>query len=356
MTQDSHREKGLKAMPASRSEDRPQRKNILLRLVLVLTGPWTLRNLFNWALLILIIFFIKGCVLDQYTIPSGSMAPVLQGGSFFSGDRVLVNKWIFGPRIPFTAKRLWKWKEPERWDIVVFYAVHENAEHPVLIKRVAGLPGEQVLIRDGELLVNGEVAAPPEELRDIIEYTTDFPFSRQDTLRAFLELAKRNAPLDALNPANDTVRQLYADMDAWHPRVRNLDIGALTDDAAEDLCEGVSPVSLGIIMKLFRLKQDPLVYGIIDEPQYTQVPEGHYFLLGDNSTRSADGRVWGWVPHDHLLGRAFAIWWPWTHRRDFTGFSRTWWGKTLLYGIPAALLLAELALFRRERRRKKTGA
>ncbi|MGI6746319.1 MAG: hypothetical protein ACOX45_09375 [Acutalibacteraceae bacterium] len=62
--------------------------------------------------------------------------------------------------------------------------------------------------------------------------------------------------------------------------------------------------------------------------------------------------MYGWVPHNHLYGSAFAVWWPWARRQDFTGFSHTWWGMALLYGIPALLLLWELSGYVRKRKKE----
>jgi hypothetical protein len=84
-------------------------------------------------------------------------------------------------------------------------------------------------------------------------------------------------------------------------------------------------------------------YGVRPEDEYAVVPEGHYLMLGDNSDQSRDGRAFGWVPDERILGRTFAIWWPPGRWRDFTGFSTTWWGRLLLYGVPLALVLYELA-------------
>ncbi len=53
----------------------------------------------------------------------------------------------------------------------------------------------------------------------------------------------------------------------------------------------------------------PYRYGCIEQKTFTNIPEGHYFLLGDNSINSVDSRVFGWVPENHIFGRAFAIWW-----------------------------------------------
>ena len=65
-------------------------------------------------------------------------------------------------------------------------------------------------------------------------------------------------------------------------------------------------------------------YGILEDDAHSVVPEGCYLLLGDNSDHSRDGRYFGWVPNEHLLGRVASIWWPPSRWRDFTGFSHKW--------------------------------
>jgi len=252
-------------------------------------------NVRSMALIVGVILLIKGCLIDQYTIPSPSMEPTLMGDPrFLRGDRVVVNKWLYGPRIPFTTVRLARWQAPERWDIVVFRSPEPEAEHPVLIKRVVGLPGETVRLHHGQLHIDGEPVPFPEDFPERIQY-----YNIEDVLGI---VVRTGIPEE----------RMYA--------------------------EG--------------LLQAGMTYGVRDDAEYTVVPEGHYFMLGDNSLKSADGRVWGWVPHENLYGRAFAIWWPLGHRRDFTGFSYTWWGRALLFGIPLGLVAWEVRNWRRDRRRK----
>ena len=329
--------------------------NPLRRVIEAVTGPWTWANLFGWVAIVVVILFIKGCVIDQYTIPSGSMEPTLRGDPrFFRGDRVLVNKWIFGPRIPFTTRRLWNWASPERWDIVVFRSVDPNAEHPILIKRVVALPGERVHLHDGRLYINGRLTEPPEHLRDTLHYVSTLEFTALERKRQFLKLARVNEPLPILNPQHPPVIQLYAEMEKFHPLVADMDIDNLSDADVEALCEGLDRRVLHLIGNIFEYVQPDMVYGIREEDQFSLVPENHVFLLGDNSAQSLDGRMYGWVPQNHLYGRTFAVWWPWNRRQDFTGFSATWWGRLLLYGIPLLIIALELRAAMKGRKTERT--
>lgn len=287
--------------PGGGTTETPRPSPWILRAIMTITGPWNRRNLISWVVLLGSIFTFKGCIIDQYTIPSGSMEPTLHGDSFFKGDRVLVNKWEMGPRIPFTTIRLWDWAAPKRWDIVVFRPVKGSSEHSILVKRVVGLPGERVRIVHGHIEINGEAVPFPPGMPKDMYYVND------EDLLIQMSLAEKPEVREAFRQ----MRERY-----------------------------------------------PLRYGCVDSEQYTQVPEGHYLVLGDNSINSVDGRIWGWLPRNHIFGRTFAVWWPWSRRRDFSGFSHTWWGRLLLYGIPVALILLEARhqwLEHRERK-KETAA
>jgi signal peptidase I len=278
-------------------------------------GFWSLQNLWSWTKLIAVILFIKGCVIDQYTIPSESMEPTLRAGNLITGDRVLVNKWIFGPRIPFTAIRLWEWGAPKRWDIVVFKPKPGTSRHSVLIKRVVALPGERVQISNGNLYINGRLEPFPPSMR------------------------KENLP-GVVFPVDMPDFQYYNDADIMGIMMRTTSIPAKR-----------------VLQAM--LEQYPLKYGCLEGEEYSRVPEGHYLVLGDNSLHSVDGRIFGWIPQRNLLGRAFAVWWPFSRWQDFTGFSATWWGKGLLYGIPSVLVAWEAILLYlgwRERRARAGGA
>lgn len=238
----------------------------------VVTGPWTWENAKAWLIVIALVLVVRWLWFEPFSIPSGSMEPTLHGDErFLRGDRVAVNKLAYGPRVPFTNVRLLDLGDPQRWDIIVFNTPEEDAEHKVLIKRVAALPGERVHISNGLLHVNGKPVPFPPGMPEGMVYTNEL----------------------------------------------------------EELERGERRYVGGEHMK----------YGVLPQDEYQIVPEGHYFVLGDNSARSRDGRYFGWVPEENIIGRAFCIWWPWGHRRDFTGFSRTWWGAAILYGAPALFVL-----------------
>ena len=128
-----HREISLKTHKA---DSKPIKKNIL----------W--EYLEAAAIAVLLALFIRTFVVQAFKIPSGSMEPTL-----LIGDHILVSKFIYGIKLPFTEKTLLPISNPEREDVVVFiYPVDKTKD---FIKRVIGLPGETIEIRSGKIFING---------------------------------------------------------------------------------------------------------------------------------------------------------------------------------------------------------
>ncbi|MDZ4860043.1 MAG: signal peptidase I [Candidatus Hydrogenedentes bacterium] len=279
----------------------------------VITGPWTRENGGSWLRLIVVVLTVWWFFIQPFRIPTDSMVPTLNGDpGFFVGDRVFVNKLAFGPRIPFTTKRIMSWGHPERFDVAVFRTVEPEppANSPwgramnfllpkVLIKRVIGLPGERVHIENGKVYINGEP----------LELPPDMP------------------PVEYTSPA----------LPSWVAVEQSI-----RADNPPDLEHVIENTKKRYALEFNQFSQ--MKYGCLPTDEYALVPEGHYLMLGDNSANSLDGRYWGWAPEDYMLGRAFCVWWPIKNRKDLSGFTDTWWGLALLWGIPGLLLGYEFIL------------
>ena len=114
--------------------------------------------------------FIRTFFIQAYKIPSGSMRMTL-----LEGDRLIVNKLRYGPKIPFTKKRLPGFTHPQRGDVIVFIYPEDNKR--AFIKRLIALEGEMVEIRDGNILINGQMADDPRIKR--VYYYNRGPFGQE---------------------------------------------------------------------------------------------------------------------------------------------------------------------------------
>ena len=108
-----------------------------------------------WALVLA--FTIRSCVVQAFKIPSGSMEDTLA-----IGDHIFVNKFIYGIKIPFTGKRILKLRDPRRGDVMVFEYPEDRSKD--FIKRVVGVPGDEIQVRDKRVYVNGVLYQNPHEV------------------------------------------------------------------------------------------------------------------------------------------------------------------------------------------------
>lgn len=111
-----------------------------------------------------VILFVRGSIVNQYLIPSGSMIPTL-----IVGDRVLVNRIAYDFKLPLMNTSLFRLGEPQRGDIVVFV---NPSDGKVMIKRLIGIPGDEIQVDDGLVKLNGEMTARLEELTEDFERAT----------------------------------------------------------------------------------------------------------------------------------------------------------------------------------------
>lgn len=181
--------------------------------------PRTKTIIKEWVESIVIAFilamFIRTFVIQAFKIPTGSMRPTL-----LEGDIIMVNKFLYGAKIPFTDLRLPKVREPKRGDVVVFIYPEDTKKD--FIKRLIAFEGETVEIKDGTVYINDKPLVSP-------IFNQRYYYNRGD----------------------------------------------------------------------FAAENRKII-----------VPEGNYFVLGDNSASSHDSRYWGFVPKKNFLGEAILIYWP----------------------------------------------
>ena len=203
---------------------------------------------------IVVVFLIRSFWIEPFKIPSGSMKPTL-----LVGDFILVNKYTYGIRIPVINKKVLEVNPLRRGEVVVFrYPLDPSVDY---IKRTVGLPGDKVVYRGKRLTVNGE----PVVVQGSGFYTdAELNYLRLPT---FLEkLGEKNHQM-MIVPAQPPVN-----------------LAEVRQFAHRDNCE----------------------YN--DDGFSCTVPAGHYFMMGDNRDQSSDSRYWGFVPDDHIKGRAFLVW------------------------------------------------
>jgi signal peptidase I len=189
-------------------------------------------------IVLLIGFSIRSSLADWNDVPSGSMRPTI-----LEGDRIWVNKIAYDLKVPFTTLHLAEWSNPQRGDIAVFFSPHDGKR---LVKRVVGLPGDTIELRNNALMINGQ----PVEYQPIAE----------ELLRDI--------------PAAERAGRVFA------------------SEQLPGQTHAVSGNPAAPAMRSFL-------------PQ--RVPEGQYFMMGDNRDDSFDSRYWGTVDRKQIIGRATSV-------------------------------------------------
>ncbi len=201
---------------------------------------------------ILVVFFLRSFLYEPFKIPSGSMLPTLH-----VDDLILVNKFNYGVRLPIVNKKIIDIGTPQRGDVMVFrYPPNPSVDY---IKRVVGVPGDTIEFFEQRLTVNGQltgfkpegVFVESEKLQRFSQYSESLGKNEHKVLTDLNKRTQIQPQVDFIKPEN---------------------------------C---------------RISIEKLV---------CKVPEGHYFMMGDNRDNSADSRFWGFVPDENIVGRAFFIW------------------------------------------------
>ena len=196
---------------------------------------------------VLIYLVIKTLLMEAFRIPSGSMIPTL-----LVGDWLFVNKLIYGPHVPFTRANLPGYSDPHRGDVVVFVSPYQpdmaaNGEDPTptLVKRLIGMPRDTIYMRDGLVYING--------------------------------LPQRQGFAAATNPKGDGT--LTSALMEWQHKIE------------------LTGTRFG----------PPPRTPMLDRWGPLLIPQGNYFMMGDNRYESKDSRYWGVVPRANVRGRPMFI-------------------------------------------------
>jgi signal peptidase I len=221
-----------------------------------LRQPWWIEYAVSFFPVILIVFLLRSFLVEPFKIPSGSMLPTL-----LIGDFILVNKYTYGVRIPIINKKIVDINQPQRGDVMVFrYPENPSQDY---IKRVIGTPGDTVIYRDKRLTINGME----------VKTTLDGDYNY---VEGGLSFTAAQRLLEELGRSRHSILT-QSDMPTVH-------VGGVNSFPFRENC-------------------------VYNENGFTcKVPEGHYFMMGDNRDRSSDSRYWGFVPDKNIVGKAFLIW------------------------------------------------
>jgi signal peptidase I len=214
--------------------------------------PWWVEYSVSFFPVILIVFLLRSFLVEPFKIPSSSMVPTL-----LVGDFILVNKFTYGVRLPVANKKIVPLNDPQRGDVMVFrYPDDPSLDY---IKRVVGVPGDRVEYRNKRVHINGK----PVPVKQIDDYLSR---KRMQFSRRFVE---------TLNAVDHQIL-LDDDTPGFAPPTRPFPHAGNCNYNMNGLA--------------------------------CTVPPGHYFVMGDNRDNSSDSRVWGFVPDENIVGKAFFIW------------------------------------------------
>ena len=219
-------------------------------------------KLVQWSIelfpVLLLVLVFRGFIFEPFRVPSNSMMPTL-----LTGDFILVNKFDYGFRLPITNTKLVEFSKPNRGDVIVFrypnYEKNPGYSGVDFIKRIVAGPGDVISYKNDQLSLNGKSM----NIKKIGPYTA----------------------VDSGKPMNNY--QLVQE---------------LLDSMPHEILLNPNGQSKEI-------------------PEIT-IPDGHYFVMGDNRSHSSDSRFWGFVPEDYIIGRAIGIWMHWDWNYNTMQFSR----------------------------------
>ncbi len=219
------------------------------------------------------VLILRSFLWEPFQIPSGSMMPTL-----LDGDFILVNKFNYGLRDPVARNKFFAIDLPERGDVVVFkYPRDPKIDY---IKRVIGLPGDRIIYRNKSLYIKPACQESDEKCPDFEQV------------------------VQTLKQESDSPDGSYG-LSRYSSKMSNKTHDILIDNQ-------ILPRTQHYYQQQGTQKDEFVV------------PAGHYYVMGDNRDNSLDGRFWGFVPEENLVGEAVAIWMSFDFDRDENSVLPKW--------------------------------
>lgn len=240
-------------------------------------------TLIRWAYeylpILATIVVVRSFVLEPFNIPSSSMVPTL-----YTGDFIVVNKASYGLRLPITHTKILDTGSPKHGDVAVFrYPLNEKRYY---IKRVIGLAGDTVRYENGILSINGKAVETSKD---------DYQMPEKLNAKIMPQIIENQR-------LSDEERAKYGAEEEKHARYYTETLGEHTYRVR--YLGDLNSASFAP----FLLENSPENASSGGKTWQVTVPEGQYFVMGDNRDRSEDGRFWGFVPEENLAGKATYIW------------------------------------------------
>lgn len=247
------------------------------------TAP--VRWAYDFFPILAIVLVVRSFLIEPFNIPSSSMVPTL-----YTGDFIAVNKYAYGIRLPLVNTKVLDLGAPQHGDVVVFRFPLNPKQY--YIKRVIGVGGDTVSFNNGQLSVNGKaIPTTPANFTPDPKMTAQlYPPGKTET--GEVVTAEQAAQLG--NQEEQTAQYVQESPSSNHQHL----VRYLGD---KNWFQYAS----------FLQQASPQLMASQGQQWQLTVPKGHYFVMGDNRDRSADGRFWGFVPDENLAGKAVYIW---THK------------------------------------------
>ncbi len=234
------------------------------------TSETLLEGFASLCVMMCVYLFVIGFMFQNFEIPSPSMV-----GTLLVGDHVLVDRTTLAPAPK--GMPLVHYRPVQRGDIIVFMKPHSEVPDMILVKRAIGIPGDRIHLRKGVVYLNGIAQTEPTAIQptdaNLTSYRDDFPSDL---------VGLKHYGSDDLAQRGECRDKTCVEQEAIDNRVM---------DWADEL------------------------------PKYIQgedlvVPPGMVFAMGDNRTESLDGRFWGFVPEQNILGRPLFVYWSFKTPED----------------------------------------